>query len=140
MSETYWKHFDHRADIGIEGAGPAPARAFAQAAMALMAIMCDLETIEKKEARHIEFSGENLEILFYDFINELIYLITSEGFVFSQAEVSISEQGLQAEVAGEPMDISRHKPSVEVKAASFSSLEVTRNPEGLFIARCIVDV
>ncbi len=140
MSDAYWKHFDHRADIGIEGVGPAPEQAFAQAAMALMAIMCDLETIEKKESRRIEVSGENLEILYYDFINELIYLITSEGFVFSQAEVSISGHGLRAEMIGEPMDISRHQPSVEVKAASFSSLEVTRSPEGLFIARCIVDV
>jgi SHS2 domain-containing protein len=36
-----WRHFDHRADIGVEGIGRSPDEAFAQAALALTAIVCD---------------------------------------------------------------------------------------------------
>ncbi len=140
MKDTYWKHLEHKADIGIQGVGPSPELAFAQAGIALMAVVCDPDSIERKTTRTVKCRGSDLEMLFYDFINELIYLISGEGFVYSHLEVQLDDHGLKAEIYGEPLESTRHSPAVEVKGASFSGLKVFPDHGGLFKAQCIVDV
>ncbi len=140
MSHTYWTHFEHRADVGIQGVGPDPGKAFAQAGLALMAIMCELDCIRIQSSRNLECTGQDQEMLFFDFINELIYLVSAEGYVFADLQVHIQNQGLKAKAWGESLDHSRHQIGVEVKGASFNNLKVFQNEQGLYLAQCIVDV
>ena len=139
-NSAYWKHLDHRADIGIQGVGPGLDQAVAQAGLALMAVMCDLELIRRIESRNIDLQGHDPELLFFDFLNELIFLVSAEGFVYSGLEVNIQDGRLQARVLGEPLDSPRHQPAVEVKGASFNGLHVGRDKHGKYIVSCIVDV
>jgi SHS2 domain-containing protein len=41
---------------------------------------------------------------------------------------------------GEAVDIGRHEPAAEVKAATFSELAVGQDKEGQWYAQCVVDV
>ena len=41
---------------------------------------------------------------------------------------------------GEPIDVARHEPAVEVKAATYAGLKVQRDAAGNWLAQCIVDV
>jgi len=140
MNNAYWKHLDHRADIGIQGVGPSLEQAFAQAGLALMAVMCDLELIHRKESRIINLEGHDPELLFFDFLNELIFLVSAEGFAYSWIEADINDGRLRARVLGESLDSLRHQPEVEVKGASFNGLKVWQDKNGKYIATCIVDV
>jgi len=137
---AYWKHLDHRADIGVQGVGPSLEQAVAQAGLALMAVMCDLDLIRQEESRTISLEGQDPELLFFDFLNELIFLVSAEGFAYSALEVKIHDGRLQARVLGEPLDSPRHQPAVEVKGASFNGLHVGRDKHGKYIVSCIVDV
>ncbi len=139
-NSVYWKHLDHRADIGIQGIGPSLEQAFAQAGLALMAVMCDLELIREEESRTIKIIGDDQELLLFDFLNELIFLVCAQGFVYSRLEVDITGDELHARVRGEPLDSLRHQPAVEVKGASFNGLRVGRDKNGKYITSCIVDV
>jgi SHS2 domain-containing protein len=47
---------------------------------------------------------------------------------------------LQATAWGEPVDVRRHDPAVEVKAATYNSLYVGRREDGAWIAQCVLDV
>jgi tRNA nucleotidyltransferase (CCA-adding enzyme) len=60
--------------------------------------------------------------------------------LFSRFEVHLSDHSLEANAWGEPVDLARHSPAVEVKGATYTSLAVRRNQQGLWVAQCVVDV
>jgi SHS2 domain-containing protein len=140
MDRTRWRHFDHKADIGIEGTGPSMEIAFAQAGLALNAVISDLNSVRPVSGRSVECTGDDPELLFFDFINELIFLISTEAMLFSQVDVKIKGSKLEARLLGEAINPERHDPAVEVKGASFNGLVVRQDEKGLWIARCVVDV
>lgn len=140
MNKTGWRHFEHKADAGIEGRGPDMETAFAQAGLALIAVIADPDSVHPRSTHHIVCNSEDPELLFFDFINEIIFLITSEGMLFSQIDVKITGPELNAQLKGEPINPDRHDPAVEIKGASFNELRVEHKNNNLWVARCIVDV
>jgi len=41
---------------------------------------------------------------------------------------------------GEPVDVTRHRPAVEAKGATYTALSVAGNADGAWVAQCVVDV
>jgi len=60
--------------------------------------------------------------------------------LFSRFEVQAIEGGIKAKAWGEPVEVARHEPAVEVKAATYADLKAERQSDGNWIAQCIVDV
>ncbi|WP_295544270.1 archease [uncultured Thiohalocapsa sp.] len=85
-----WRHFEHRADIGVEGVGASPAEAFSQAALALTAIVCDPAAVQPRTALDIACEAPDLELLLADWLNALIYRMATTRMLFSQFEVHIT--------------------------------------------------
>jgi SHS2 domain-containing protein len=135
-----WAHFEHRADIGVEGTGATPAAAFEQAALALTAIICDPSEVRLAKAIYIRCEEADLELLFVDWLNALVYRMATERMLFSGFQVAIDGPRLAARVWGEPVDPARHRPAVEVKGATYTALAVRQQTDGSWIARCVVDV
>ncbi|WP_295880407.1 archease [uncultured Thiohalocapsa sp.] len=135
-----WRHFEHRADIGVEGVGRSPEEAFAQAALALTAIVCDPAEVAQGAALEVDCEAPDLELLLADWLNALIYRMATERMLFSGFDVQIDDGRLHATIRGEPVDRERHQPAVEVKGATYTALSVSRNEHGLWTARCVVDV
>jgi SHS2 domain-containing protein len=140
MTRGHWEHFSHPSDIGIRGVAPTKAEAFAQAAMAMTAVITDLEKVEPKQAVDIVCEENDDEMLFIAWLSSLLYEMDARNMLFSRFEVELVEGGLKARVWGEPVDVARHEPVVEVKAATYAGLEVARDNEGNWVAQCIVDV
>ncbi len=136
----HWEHFEHAADIGIRGIGPTPSQAFAQAAVALTAVVTDPGRVSPSRPMTIHCSADDLDILFLDWINELIYEMAVHRLLFSRFQVEIEGGTLAATVFGEPLDPRKHQPAVEIKGATFTELFVGQRPDGQWTAQCIVDV
>ena len=139
MNAPRWEHFEHQADIGVRGLGPSSAEAFAQAALAMSAIITDLGLIEAKQPVEISCEEPDLELLLVDWLNELIYQMATRRLLFSRFEVSIDAGRLQATAWGEPVNVARHQPAVEVKGATYTELDV-HETDGEWLAQCVVDV
>lgn len=135
-----WSHFEHRADIGVEGRGATPAEAFEQVALALTAIICDPDLVEPTARISLACDEPDLELLFVDWLNALIYRMATEHMLFGRFQVQIDGGHLQAEVWGEPVTRSRHRPAVEVKGATYTALSVKPVADDGWCARCVVDV
>jgi tRNA nucleotidyltransferase (CCA-adding enzyme) len=141
MTAATWEHFEHRADMGIRGIGPDMAEAFAQAALAMTAIITDPAGIRAERSIRLECREPDPELLFIDWLNRVIFEMATRVMLFNRFDVHISDPGeLQAEIHGEPVDRSRHAPAVEIKGASFTELVVRQRPDGLWVAQCVVDV
>lgn len=134
-----WEHFSHAADIGVRGYGQTPQEAFEQGALAMMAVMCDLEKIKQEKEIVIECEDADIELLFADWLNRLIYFVAVENMLFSKFEVRLDGNKLWAKIWGEGVDIKRHQSTVEVKAASYTELKVKKEDDN-WIAQCVVDV
>ncbi len=142
MSKTgsHWEHFEHEADMGVRGIGSSKAEAFAQAAIALSAIITDPALIEPKESIDITCEEPDEELLLVDWLNALIFEIATRKMLFRRFEVHIEGPCLRARVWGEPIHLSRHRPVVEIKGATYTELSVHRNDRGTWVAQCVVDV
>jgi len=140
MGKMGWEHYSHPADVGIRGFGPTKEQSFAQAALALTAIITDLQTVEPKKTVEITCQEQDDELLFVSWLNALIYEMATRGMLFSKFEVSIKNTQLQAKAWGEKIDIKKHSPAVEVKAATYADLKVQQNKNGNWLVQCIVDV
>jgi len=139
MTGAHWEHFPHEADMGVRGAGTTPEQAFEQAALALTAIITDLATVEPREMVEVHGEAPELELLFVDWLNAIVFEMATRHMLFSRFEVHISGQQLSARMWGEPMDMARHQPAVEVKGATYTTLRVAPD-DGQWIAQTVVDV
>jgi tRNA nucleotidyltransferase (CCA-adding enzyme) len=140
MTEARWELYSHPSDIGIRGLGPTREEAFAQAALALTSVITDLEKVEPKQAVDIECQEEDEELLFLSWLSSLLYEMDTRRMLFRRFEVEATKRGLKAKAWGEPVDVARHEPAVEVKAATYADLKVERKSDGTWLAQCIVDV
>ena len=134
-----WEHFSHSADMGIRGRGPTPGAAFEQAGTALTAIITDPGLVVPERRIRIACEAPDPELLFADWINELVFLMATKRMLFSRFEVELNGNRLNAFVWGEEVDVTKHRPAVEVKGATFTELRVARDWEG-WLAQCVVDV
>lgn len=136
----HWEHFEHRADIGIRGIGASASEAFEQAARALTAVITDLPKVAPLEAVDISCHAPDLEYLFVDWLNGLIFEMATRHMLFSRFKVDIVQGTLHARAWGELVDVPRHCPSVEVKGATYTALRVAQNDSGQWVAQAVVDV
>lgn len=136
-----WEHFSHGSDIGIRGYGRTQEEAFEQAALALTAVVCDLKSVRESTHVPVACHAPDIELLFLDWIDGIIYEMGVRQMLFCRYTVSITGASLSAFLGGETIDWVRHEPAVEVKGATFTELHVDRDAMGQFWrAQCVVDV
>lgn len=140
MKDTHWEHYPHGADIGVRGIANTKEGAFEQAAVALTAIVTEPAKVSPAKMIEIHCAAPNDELLFVDWLNELIYEMATRGMLFSRFAVRISGEELRAQAWGEETDVARHQPVVEAKGATYTTLRVAQEPDGTWLAQCVVDV
>ena len=119
------------ADIAFEAVGRDLPELFRDAADATMNVMIDnLDAIEPRETRNIELSNEKIDMLLFDFLQELIYFKDAERLLLRTREVRIDERDqkwfLKAEATGEPLDAARHHQRADVKAVTLHDFSVEK--------------
>ena len=135
-----WEHFHHEADIGVRGRGDSAEQAFAEAAVALTAVITNPETVHCRDTLTLACSAPDLELLFVDWLNALVYEMATRRMLFRQFEVRLEGTELQASACGEAIDITRHQPATEIKGATYTQLAVLEDRPGAWRAQCVVDV
>jgi tRNA nucleotidyltransferase (CCA-adding enzyme) len=139
-----WAHFPHGADIGIEGRAPTVEGAFEEAARALTAIVIEPRTLEERDVVELACEAPDEELLLVDWLNALIFEMSTRRMVFGRCEVHIERQrervALHAKAFGQVVDPERQELAVEPKGATYTELSVRQESDGAWVARCVVDV
>jgi len=130
-----WEHFPHGSDVGVRGYGPTPAAAFEQAAVALTTAVTSAKVPVEVSRR-----APDLELLFVEWLNSVIYEMAVRRMLFTRFSVRIEGARLEGTLCGEPVDIARHAPACEPKGATYAALKVAAGPDGVWSAACVVDV
>jgi tRNA nucleotidyltransferase (CCA-adding enzyme) len=138
-TKSSWAHFSHDADIGVVGIGPTKAEAFRQAALALTAVVADPSSVKPVEPVPVSCEARTDELLLVEWLNALVYEMAVRTMLFGDFAVEIEGEALRATAYGEPVDVERHEPAVEIKGATLTALQVTQSADG-WRAQCVVDV
>lgn len=135
-----WEHYSHDADLGLRGFGATLASAFEQAALALTAAVTDPQTVRCLTRVAVALDETDRELLLVKWLNAIVLEMAVRRMLFGSFIVRLADGRLEAELWGEPIDIGRHAPAVEVKGATATDLKVEREPDGVWLAQCVVDV
>lgn len=133
------------ADIAFEAEGETLEELFIAAALATTNVMIrDLQQIALKEKREIRVEAEEMDLLLFNFLQEIIFYKDAEQLLFSKYDVKINEKdtalGLIAEVYGERLDMEKHDLVVDVKAVTLHQFELKKMEEGGWKAKVILDI
>ena len=139
-SRPRFEHFPHEADIGVRGRGETLAEAFAQAAVALTAVVTDPASVRARQAVEIGLEEDDPETLLFEWLNAIVFEMATRGLLFARFDVDLEGRRLSARAHGEPVDVGRHCPAVEVKGATMTGLRVAQERDGSWVAECVVDV
>ena len=134
-----WEHFPHAADVGVRGFGRTTGEAFEQAALALTAAVTAAE-IQPAVSVKVQCDAPDIELLFVEWLNAIIYEMAVRKMLFSRFAVKINGARLDGTLSGETVDVARHAPACEPKGATYTALKVVKDENGLWSAACVVDV
>jgi len=85
-----WETFPHGSDIGVRGFGATPAEAFANAAMALTAVITDPGRVQPSQAIELACEAPDLEILLLDWLNAVVTAIAVERLIFGRYKARVA--------------------------------------------------
>ncbi|HJY87259.1 MAG TPA: archease, partial [Candidatus Acidoferrales bacterium] len=83
-----FEFLDHPADVGFLACGRTLEELFANAALAMFSLACELDGIEERLRREIEATGADTEALLYAWLAELLAVADAEQLFFRRAEVT----------------------------------------------------
>ena len=138
-----YKFFDHTADVLFEAEGKSLDELFEAAGLATEETQVDLKDVKQKIKKEVSLEKDNVEMLLFDFLQELIFLKDAELLLFSKIKVDVKEEKsiyrLKAQLVGEKIDPKKHNLKVDVKAVTLHRFEVKKTKTGWF-ARVILDI
>ncbi len=132
------------ADIAFEATGGDLPELFTAAADATMNVMIEnLEAIEPRETRQIDLCTDAIDMLLFDFLQELIYFKDARRLLLRARDVRIEERDgqyfLKASLAGEELDETRHQQRADVKAVTLHGFSVEKQ-DGQWKAKVLLDI
>ncbi len=135
---------DLSGDLGLAVKGPTLEKAFENAAMAYYSLTSDPAAAEPAQTLKTEVKGDEPGHLLVNFINELIYLFETKGFLAGSCTVDIAERAdgglvLSAALKGETFDAARHGKELLIKAATYHELKAVKTPRG-WLLEIVLDI
>ena len=127
-----YKVLDHATDAFIEVTASSLTEAFKVAGDSVVDTILDNSKIEEKEERNIVVMGKDLNYLLYNWLEDLIYLIITEGFAIKKLDITLEkneEYTISAKIFGEDIDIKKHGFKVEIKSPTFHEMEIKQEKQ-----------
>lgn len=135
---------EHTADIGVTVYGKTLEELFENSAYGMFSQMTDIEKVNPEDKVEVQVEGYDKESLLVNWLNELLYLPTTKRMLFSQFKIknlnvvedlglpskNKEQMSLTAEIRGEKINPKKHSLHLEIKAATYHNLKITKTKKG----------
>ena len=129
-----YRWVEHTAEIELEIEDESPRAVFTEALVALGDLLTG-ERGREPVTHEVSISAADLPALLVEWMNELVYLAETDGFIPERVEeLHLAGNTLEATVAGQ-----RGEPRPLVKAVTYHGLELSKTNGG-WSARVVLDV
>jgi len=132
------------ADIAFEASGQTIEELFTASAEATLNVMIeDLETVQPREEREISLSDTSLEMLLFNFLQEVIFYKDAEQLLLRIVDCRVAQAAGEfratAKGRGERLDPERHEQRVDVKSVTLHQFRLEQI-EAVWHAHVILDI
>lgn len=134
-----YKFLEHTADLKFQAFGKNIEEVFENSLKAMINSIYK-KKINKKKKIKVNVKGKNIENLLYNFLEEVLFLIDTQGFIVSDVEkIKINKEKfeLSAEFLGD--DIEKYNISMDIKAITYNEMFI-KNKDNKYIAQVVLDV
>lgn len=142
--EKKYEFLEHTADTKIRAYGKTLEEAFNNAAIATCAVMTNPELVEEKEFKEIKITSKNQKSLLYDFLEEILFLLDTEGLLIKKTNnlkiISTKSIPIKKELEDieEKFELTciligdyakKYDVHTTIKAITYSEMEITKQNE-----------
>ena len=127
-----YKFLDHATDAIVEVRAKNLKEAFSVTADAVINLTLDQNKVEEKEQKQFSAKGKDLRYLLFSWLEEIPFVMITEGFAIRRIEFEIKEKSgyeIDAIAFGEPLDVKKHNFKMEIKAPTFYEMEIKKGEE-----------
>ena len=122
---------EHTADTGFRASGGTLAELFENAALALVSVVLEPESIAEVDVYPIAAAGDDVESLLVNWLSEVLYYLDGDRVAIGRFQVDpVDPARVTGKGFGEPRDAARHRPKVIVKGVTYHQLKVVEEPAG----------
>lgn len=137
-----YEYLDHTADVQIHSWGDTLEEAFEQCAMGMFGYMTDTETVEPLDTVDVESEGDDMESLLFHFLDDWLYKFCADLFFVPREIKVLHIDRIHFKIRsigwGEEFTLEKHPQGTEVKAITYSAMQVHDNEKPEIFA--IVDI
>lgn len=127
-----YEYLDHTADVQLHSWGDTLKESFEQIAMAMFGYMTEIETVEMLDEHELEVRLEpgdgDLLNMVYHWLDEWLFVFCAEPFFIPRKieikEFDMTEWRIRAVGYGEQFSLDKHPQGTEVKAITYSNMQV----------------
>eukprot|EP00938_MAST-03A_sp_MAST-3A-sp1_P006572 g6572.t1 len=123
-----YEYLPHTADVQLHAWGTSIEEAFECVTVAMFGYMTEIEKVETKRKKIVVTKGTtDLKSLLYKLMDEFLYLFCTEGFTARELrilELDRKNLTIRAEGFGETFDLKKHPQGTEVKAITYSAMQI----------------
>ena len=130
-----YKFLDHSTDAIIEINAKDLKEAFSVTADAVINLTLDQDKVKEKESKHFVSQGKDLYYLLFSWLEEIPFILITEGFAIKRIEFDIEKKDIykiSAKAYGETLDLKKHNFKVEIKAPTFYDM-VIKNEKQVYM-------
>lgn len=139
-----YRILSHTADIGLELEAETLESLFREAAEGWRALVLEDSPVQGRQRRRLHLESTNLEDLLVQWLDELNYLLATEGWVPAAVRtIRLNQEAgrwqLNAILTGEPFDPERHYIYFDIKGVTYHQLNIVQK-QGGYRTRVIFDI
>ncbi len=132
------------ADVAFEAEGTSLEELFTSAWDATLRVMIENPSaLDGKSRKSITLEDQSVDLLLYNFLQELIYYKDAEALLLRlehcRIDAGTAPAKLEALAAGEQIDVKRHRLGTDVKAVTFYRFSLRKEGE-LWCTTVVLDV
>ncbi len=130
-----FKYLEHTADAKFEAYGANMEEAFMNAALATFNIITKTENVKPAIEKEISVNAKRDTSLLYDFIEELLFLLDTEGFILSEVKdlkiIKVEDSfDLKATITGDDYKNYPGEVHGNIKSITYNDMSIIERGDG----------
>jgi SHS2 domain-containing protein len=136
VPEKKYEYLDHTADVQLHSWGETLQESFEQIAMSMFGYMTEIDKVEMKDEKDVEIlldAEDDILNLVFKWLDEWLFIFSAEPFFIARKivikEFDADRGYIKAVGYGETFDIKKHPQGTEVKAITYSNMQVHKDKQ-----------
>lgn len=121
-----YEQIDISGDAGLRVRGENLEALFENAAEGMFTLITDIQQIPETKQTAFTLKADSNEDALVQWLNELVFLYDTYGFIGKMYKITLQADTLKAEVSGGQFDPDRHESRLLIKAATYHNLSLTK--------------